>query len=88
MLRHLTKKGMKSRAQLAPRSLKLYALAKLRSIDSCQNGTCKDHYQITNNVGSNTRSDISQPRLKCLTNTRSQRSVYSKIRHLVEQICA
>ena len=24
-------------------------------------GTCEDHYQITNNVGSNTRSDISHP---------------------------
>ena len=33
--------------QLAARSLKLYALAKLRSIDSCQNGTREDHYQIT-----------------------------------------
>ena len=62
--------------QLAARSLK-YALAKLRSIDSCQNGTREDHYQITNNVGSNTRS----ARLKCLTNTRSQQSGYSKIRH-------
>ena len=40
-------------------SVKLYALAKLKSIDSCQNGTCEDHYQITNNLGSNTRSDIS-----------------------------
>ena len=60
--------------QLAAWSLKLYAPAKLRSIDSCQNGT---HYQITNNVGSNTRS----ARLKCLTSTRSQQSVYSKIRH-------
>ena len=78
---------MKSRAQLAPRSLKLYALAKLRSTDSRQNGTSEDHYQITNNVGSNTPSDISplnsplQPRLKCLTNTCSQQSVYAKIRH-------
>ena len=36
-------------------SLKLYALAKLRSIDSCQNGTCENHYQITNKVGLNTR---------------------------------
>ena len=41
-------------------SLKLYTLAKLTSIDSCQNGTCESHYQITN-VGSNTRSDISPP---------------------------
>ena len=32
--------------------LKLYWQAKLRSIDSCQNGTCADHYQKTNNVGS------------------------------------
>ena len=63
--------------QLAARSLKLYALATLRSIDSCQNGTCEDHYQITNNVGSNTRS----ARLKCFTNTRSQQSVYLKICH-------
>ena len=47
--------------QSAASSSKLYAQAKLRSIDSCQNGTCTDHYQITNNVGSNTRSDISPP---------------------------
>ena len=40
-------------------SLKLHALAKLRSTDSCQNGTCEDHYQITNNVGSN--NDINPP---------------------------
>ena len=40
--------------QLAARSLKLYVLPKLRTIHSCQNGTCEDHYQITNNVGSNT----------------------------------
>ena len=53
---------------------------KLRSIDSCQNGTLEDHYQITNNEGSKTRS----ARLKCLTNTRSQRSFYSKIRHFNE----
>ena len=66
--------------RLAARSLKLYALAKLRSIDSCQNGTLEDHYQITNNEGSKTRS----ARLKCLTNTRSQRSFYSKIRHFNE----
>ena len=46
--------------QSAASSLKLYALAKLTSIDSCQNGTCESHYQITN-VGSNTRSDISPP---------------------------
>ena len=32
--------------------LKIYWQAKLRSIDSCQNGTCADHYQKTNNVGS------------------------------------
>ena len=63
--------------QLAARSLKLYALAKLGSIDSCQNGTREDHYQITNNEGSKTRS----ARLKCLTNSRSQQSFYSKIRH-------
>ena len=45
--------------QLATSSLKLYALAELRSIVSCQNWTCEDHYQITNNAGSNNRSDIS-----------------------------
>ena len=32
--------------------LKLYWQAKLRSIDSCQNGTYADHYRKTNNVGS------------------------------------
>ena len=34
-------------------------------------------------MGSNTRSDIPplQPGLKCLTHTRSQQSVYKKIRH-------
>ena len=32
--------------------LKLFWQAKLRSIDSCQNGTCADHYQKTSNVGS------------------------------------
>ena len=36
-----------------------YAQAKVRLIDSCQNGTCADHYQQTNNVGSGTRSGIS-----------------------------
>ena len=52
-------------------SLKLFAQAKLRLIDSCQNGTCADHYQKTNNVGSGTRSGISPLRagLKCLTLT-------------------
>ena len=45
--------------QSATSSLKLYALAKLRSIVSCQNWTCEDHYQITNKAGSNKRSDIS-----------------------------
>ena len=40
---------------------RLYAQTKLRSSDSCQNGTCADHYHITNNVGSNTRSDFSLP---------------------------
>ena len=48
--------------QSADSSLKLYAQAKLRSIESCQNGTCADHYQKTNNVGSGplryTRSGI------------------------------
>ena len=58
-------------------SLKLYAQAKLRLIDSCQNGTGADHYQKTNNVGSGTRSGISplQAGLKCLTHTRSRQSV-------------
>ena len=32
--------------------LKLHWQAKLRSIDSCQNGTCANHYQKTNNEGS------------------------------------
>ena len=41
--------------QSADSSLKLYAQAKLRSIDSCQNGTCAYHYQKTNNVGSGPR---------------------------------
>ena len=36
----------------AARSLTLHARAKLRSIDSCQNGTCAEHYQKNNNVGS------------------------------------
>ena len=36
----------------AVRSLMFHARGKLRSIDSCQNGTCADHYQRTNNVGS------------------------------------
>ena len=40
---------------------KVICASQLRSIDSCQNETCEDHYQITNNVGSNTRSDISHP---------------------------
>ena len=40
---------------------KVICASQLRSIDSCQNGTCEDHYQITNNVGSNTRSGISPP---------------------------
>ena len=49
--------------QSAASNLKLYAQAKLRlnPIDSCQNGTCADHYQITSNVDSNTQSDISPP---------------------------
>ena len=57
-------------------SLKLYAQAKLRSIDSCQNGTCADHYQKTNNVGSSPlRYTIWHFPLQagwiCLTHTRS-----------------
>ena len=40
------------RAKSANSSLKLYAQTKLRSIDSCQNGTCADHYQKNNNLGS------------------------------------
>ena len=38
--------------QLADSRLKLHWQAKLRSIDSCQNGTCADRYQKTNNEGS------------------------------------
>ena len=68
--------------QLAARSLKFHALDKLRSIDSGQNGTREDHYQITNNLGSKTRSAI----LKCLTNTRSQQSVYCWFSHDVTKI--
>ena len=58
--------------------LKLYVQAKLRLIDSCQNGTCADHYQETNNVGSGTRSDISPPQAgqKCLTHTHSRQSIF------------
>ena len=58
-------------------SLKLYGQAKLRLIDSCQNGTGADHCQKTNNVGSGTRSGISplQAGLKCLTHTHSRESV-------------
>ena len=33
-------------------NLKSYAQTKLRSIDSCQNGTCVEHNQKNNNVGS------------------------------------
>ena len=56
--------------------LKLYWQAKLRSIDSCQNGTCVDHYQKTNNVGSGSlRYTIwhfpLQARQICLTHTPS-----------------
>ena len=36
-----------------------YAQAKVRLVDSCQNGACAGHYQKTNNVGSGTRSGIS-----------------------------
>ena len=46
--------------QSADSRLKLYWHAKLKSIDSFQNGTCADHYQKTNNVGSGTRSGIFQ----------------------------
>ena len=49
----------------------------------CQNRTRTDHYQITNNVGSNTQSDNPplQPGLKCFTLAAHQQSFYSKIRH-------
>ena len=68
----------------------LYVQAKLRSIDSFQNWTCKDH--ITKlvtwaQVSSGTQSVISPPDpqlqagLKCLTHTRSRKSVNSNIRH-------
>ena len=75
--------------QLAARSLKLYVLAKLRSIHSCQNGTCEDYYQIDSLTTWTQKRNLTfhpinpplQPRLKCLTNTRSQQSVYSKICH-------
>ena len=56
--------------------LKLYWQAKLRSIDSCQNGTCADHYQKTNNVGSGSlrytmwHFPLQAGRI-CLTHTRS-----------------
>ena len=42
----------------------------------CQNRTRTDHYQITNNVGSNTRSDNPplQPGLKCFTLAAHQQS--------------
>ena len=62
--------------QLADSRLKLYWQAKLRSIDSCQNGTCADHYQKTNNVGSGSlrytiwHFPIHAGRI-CLTHTRS-----------------
>ena len=55
----------KNETTLSPRSavssLKLYVQAKSRSIDSCWNGTCADHYHKTNNVGSGTRFGISPP---------------------------
>ena len=55
----------KNETTLSPRSavssLKLYVQAKSRSIDSCRNGTCADHYHKTNNVGSGTRFGISPP---------------------------
>ena len=62
--------------QLADSRLKLYWQAKLRSVDSCQNGTCADHYQKTNNVGSGSlrytiwHFPIHAGRI-CLTPTRS-----------------
>ena len=48
---------------MADSRLKLYWQAKLRSIDSCQNGTCADHYQklpTWAQVRSGTRSGIFQ----------------------------
>ena len=62
--------------QLAESRLKLYWQAKLRSIDSCRNGTCADHYQETNNVGSGSlrytiwHFPLYAGRI-CLTHTRS-----------------
>ena len=47
--------------QSAVSSLKLYVQAKSRSIDSCRNGTCADHYHKPNNVSSGTRFSISPP---------------------------
>ena len=46
--------GSDERSVVLPLHISWYnmSLTKLRSIDSCQNGTCVDHYQKTNNVGS------------------------------------
>ena len=62
--------------QLADSRLKLHLQAELRSIDSCQNGTCADHYQKTNNEDSGSlRYTIWHFPLyagrKCPTHTRS-----------------
>ena len=71
--------------QLADSRLKFYWQAKLRSIDSCQNGTCADHYQKTNNVGSGPlrytiwHVALNTSRLKCLTYTCSRLSVDTNI---------
>ena len=72
--------------QSAASSLKLYAQAKFWLIESCQNGTCADHYRKTNNVGSGKWSGISplQAGLKCLTHTRSRQFVHSNLRHCNE----
>ena len=79
----------KNETTLSPRSavssLKLYVQAKSRSIDSCRNGTCADHYHKTNNVGSGTRFGISPPLqagMKYLT--LYSQSIYSNIRHSYE----
>ena len=62
--------------QLADSRLKSYWEAKLRSIDSCQNRTCADQNQKTNNVGSGSLSYtichfLLQAGQICLTHTRS-----------------
>ena len=82
----------KNETTLSPRSavssLKLYVQAKSRSIESCRNGTCADHYHKTNNVGSGTRFDISPPPTSrnevSYTTLSYSQSIYSNIRHAYE----